>query len=481
MKRYLFAVFFVFVFSIVSYGANSDSILLKYNQEIGTITNYKMTIIGETITSVKNTTKKTPMETIMYIRQKTKQKDSKGNLTIETKILSGYTSVDNNKTDLPNIGETIDIKMKPNGTIISQNNISNNSNSPFLMVLPEKPVKIGDFWNINIPANQQIPCDMETRYTVESFEKYEGEDCAKIKSKVSNNSRKDITVNAEGNIFFGYKSGRILGNQVISRLNMTQGQATISMTLKLKMNIVGNDDYKELLPKNEVVRTSEENYDFDNDPFFSGTDKNKKNSNSEDKEKKNISSLEKLLKDRKERIQKNTTENETIVKKEDETKEKERLKQLLKKFRRHEDKLEGVAFYRHPAFRQDGGREFYPYIGVRGSATWIRVFIQYIAEDWLFVSSINVYTDNGTYRKNIPSSEMKREVVSRRVVENADCNYDYDYENIFKSLATTKKTSTIRFIGSKYYKERGFSQKEREGFAETLELKELIDKYGIIN
>lgn len=489
MKRYLLVLFCLLSLTTVCFSANDGKVLLQYKPELGTALTYKMIIDGETLVAEGNNSTKTKMDTEMSMQQQTISKDKNENITMETEILSGKLVVNGKAQDLANVGSVVRVVMAPDGTVLSQTNLnSGDSNSNFMQIkFPKMPVGIGDTWTTRVEANSQIPVPMETVYTIIGFENYEGEECVKIRSKVNskNESNKMILdINAEGNIYFCPTKGFMVANQVVSKMIMIGGNRKkpikTEMCLKMKMDIIKKEIKKDIIKNNASLV---ENYDFENDPFFNGSGSSKESSTNAEsvKETKSTSSLENLLKERKEKIQKNIKEESTTTNKVDETKEKERLKQLLKKFRKHEDKLEGNAFYRHPLFRQDGGREFYPYIGVSGGSTWLRVFIQYRAEDWLFVKTINAYTDFGSYKKEIQSSDLHREVISHGIVENADCSYDYDYQNIFENLAKSKKTATIRYIGAKYYKEKGIHQKERDAIAETLELKKLIDKYGINN
>lgn len=490
MKRYLLVLFFLLALTAVCHSADEEKFLLQYNPTLGTATTYKIIIDGETIVTEGNKTTKTKIATDMSVEQRIIGKDENGNITMENEILANKLEVNGKAQNPGNVGSIVRVVMAQDGTIISQsNNDSSNNNFTQQIKFPNLPIGIGDTWSTRVEANSQLPIPMETVYTIAGFENYEGEKCVKIKSKINSKNQTNslnLEVNAEGNIYFSPTKGILVGNQVVSKMNMITDNRRrpikTEMSLKLKLGIVKSEIKKDIITTNNTSLV--EDYDFNNDPFFKSSENtSKSNTNSVSTNKtKSASSLENLLKERKEKIQQQAALESNTSSKVDDSKEKERLKQLLKKFRKHEDKLEGVSFYRHPVFREDGGREFYPYIGVRGNFAWLRVFIQYKNQDWLFVESINAYTDFGSYKKQIQSSVIHREVRgSLGILENADCSYDYDFGNIFENLAKSKKTASIRYMGSKYYEEKNIRQNERDAIAETLELKNLIDKYGINN
>ena len=237
----------------VAFTANAQNkVLLQYSPDAGTTTKYKMNIKGNTIVTAYEKTQQTNLETVMVIQQKVTGKDKDGNIDMQTAILEGKITVNGTPTALPNIGEIITVKMAKDGTIISQTGMdqAGMNNNQMQIKFPDKPVGIGDSWTTKIEPNPSLPIPMETVYTVEAFEKIGGEDCVKLKSEVSTpkNSTGSINleVKAKGHIWFAFKKGIMIQNEVVSNMIMNMQQdlgngkkenIVTRMNLSLKMGI----------------------------------------------------------------------------------------------------------------------------------------------------------------------------------------------------------------------------------------------------
>ncbi len=237
----------------VAFTANAQTkVLLQYSPDAGTTTKYKMNIKGNTIVTAYEKSQTTNLETVMVIQQKVTGKDKDGNIDMQTAILEGKITVNGTPTALPNIGEIITVKMAKDGTILSQTGMDqggmgNNQQIKF----PATPVGVGDSWTTKMEPNPQLPIPMETVYTVEAFEKIGGEDCVKLKSEVNtpknNTGSINLEVKAKGHIWFAYKKGVMIQNEVVSNMIMNMQQdlgngkkenIVTRMNLSLKMGTV---------------------------------------------------------------------------------------------------------------------------------------------------------------------------------------------------------------------------------------------------
>jgi hypothetical protein len=237
----------------VAFTANAQNkVLLQYSPDAGTTTKYKMNIKGNTIVTAYGKNQQTNLETAMTIQQKVTGKDKDGNIDMETVILEGKITVNGTPTTLPNVGELITVKMAKDGTILSQSGMDQGgmSNNQMQIKFPTNPVGVGDTWTTKIEPNPQLPIPMETIYTVEGFEKVGGEDCVRLKSEVStaknNTGSINLDVKANGKIWFAYKKGVMMQNEVVSNMLMVMEQdlgngqkekITTRMKLSLKMGI----------------------------------------------------------------------------------------------------------------------------------------------------------------------------------------------------------------------------------------------------
>ena len=252
MKRLSVILAVLLLVSVAFTASAEEKILLQYNPDPGTTTKYKMNIKGSTVVTASSSSQnqQTNLETAMIIQQKVTGKDKAGDIDMETRILEGKITVNGTPTTIPSVGEIITVKMKKDGTIISrsgmdQGGMGNNQQVKF----PTNPVGVGDSWTVKMEPNPEIPIPMETVYTVEAFEKVGGEDCVRLKSEVSTpkyNAGINIEVKANGRIWFAYKKGYMLQNEVVSNMKMIMltdvgnnksEKITTVMKLSLKMGL----------------------------------------------------------------------------------------------------------------------------------------------------------------------------------------------------------------------------------------------------
>ncbi len=251
MKRLSVFLAVLLLVSIALTANAQGKVLLQYNPDAGTSTKYKMNIKGNTIVTAYGKNQQTNLETAMVIQQKVTGKDKDGNIDMDTTILEGKITVNGTPTTIPNIGEIIKVKMAKDGTIISQSGMDQGmGNNQMQIKFPTNPVGVGDTWTTKMEPNPSLPIPMETVYTVEGFEKVGGEDCVRLKSEVStsknNTGSINLEVKANGKIWFAYKKGIMMQNEVTSTMLMVMQQdlgngkkenITTRMKLGLKMGI----------------------------------------------------------------------------------------------------------------------------------------------------------------------------------------------------------------------------------------------------
>ena len=252
MKRLSVFLAVLLLVSIAFTASAQTKVLLQYNPDAGTTTKYKMNIKGNTIVTAYGKNQQTNLETAMTIQQKVTGKDKDGNIDMETAILEGRITVNGSPTTLPTVGQLIQVKMAKDGTIISQSGMEQGdmTNNQMQIKFPTNPVGVSDTWTTKLEPNPQLPIPMETVYTVEGFEKVGGEDCVRLKSEVttpkSNTGSINLDVKASGKIWFAYKKGIMMQNEVVSNMMMVMQQdlgngkkesITTRMKLTLKMGV----------------------------------------------------------------------------------------------------------------------------------------------------------------------------------------------------------------------------------------------------
>ncbi|NCB38520.1 MAG: hypothetical protein EOM80_07110 [Erysipelotrichia bacterium] len=203
-----------------------EKVLLQYNPAPGTTAKYKMNIRGNTIVTAYKRAQRTNLETAMTIEQKVTGVDKDGNIDMATTILDGTITVNNTPTPLPQLGQIISVKMAKNGEIISSSGMDQQGGdfNQMQIKFPDKAVGVGESWSSNIKPNPQLPIPMDVKYTVMGFEKVGGEDCVKLQSEVTTSQGAagsiNLDVKANGNIWFAYKKGIMIQNEVTSNMLM---------------------------------------------------------------------------------------------------------------------------------------------------------------------------------------------------------------------------------------------------------------------
>lgn len=242
----------MFMVSVAFMASAAEKVVLQYAPKAGTTTKYEMTIAGKTFVTAYQKVQRTDLDTVMTIQQKVAGIDKEGNVDIETTVLDGKITVNNTPTTVPNMGQIINVKMAKDGRILSQSGagVDQQGVNQMQIQFPTKAVSIGDKWTNKIEANPQMPIPMETTYTIVGFEKVAGRDCAKIKSEVKSvqpsSGSINLQVKADGFIWFAYKEGYMVRNEVNSNMKMImendlggnkKEKIETRMDLTLKMNI----------------------------------------------------------------------------------------------------------------------------------------------------------------------------------------------------------------------------------------------------
>jgi len=226
MKRISVFLTVLLLVSVAFSAAAQEKVLLEYNPAPGTTAKYKMNIRGNTIVTAYKRAQRTNLETAMTIEQKVTGVDKDGNIDMATTILDGTITVNNTPTVLPNLGQIISVKMAKDGEIISSSGMDQQGGNFNQMQIkfPKEQVGVGSSWTSNIAPNPQLPIPMNVKYTVMGFEKVGGEECVKLQSEVSSAQGSagsiNLDVKANGNIWFAYKKGIMIKNEVTSNMVM---------------------------------------------------------------------------------------------------------------------------------------------------------------------------------------------------------------------------------------------------------------------
>lgn len=161
---------------------------------------------------------------------------------------------------------------------------------------------------------------------------------------------------------------------------------------------------------------------------------------------------------------------------ENERKEKERLANATKKLNKKYDDVNEITWYRDrtsPAYVNYNG--FYAYIGQsKGSKPWLRLAIQYAADDWLFIESYTIKVDNQTYEISEGSyGEIKTDNGEGGIWEWLDRQVGSSEYEIIKAVANGKNTK-IRFVGKDYHKDKIITEQQKTALRNILDAYEAL-------
>jgi len=250
LKRLAVCLGVLFMVSIAVSGMAADKVVLQYTPKPGTTTKYKLEIQGATTVTAMGRSQKTDLETFMALTQKITGVDPKGNVSMETKIDEGTITVNKTPTELPVKGQVIKVKMAKNGEVLESEGMDQQTNFQQMQIkFPDKPVGVGDSWESAINPNPQLPIPLKVKYTLVGFETVDGFECAKLQSVVTTEQGDagsiNLNVRADGKIWFAYKDGIMVKNEVVSKMTMTmendiggkKEKIDTKMDLNLKMGI----------------------------------------------------------------------------------------------------------------------------------------------------------------------------------------------------------------------------------------------------
>ena len=160
--------------------------------------------------------------------------------------------------------------------------------------------------------------------------------------------------------------------------------------------------------------------------------------------------------------------------------EKDRLANATKKMRVKVDDMNDVTWYydkTSPQYTNYNG--FYAYIGTsKGSKPWLRLVIQYAADDWLFIEKYIIKVNGQTYNITEDSnSEIKTDNGSGEIWEWLDRKVGYSEYQIIKAVAHGKDVK-IRFNGKDYYKDKTITAQQKIALQNVLNAYEALGGDG---
>ena len=158
--------------------------------------------------------------------------------------------------------------------------------------------------------------------------------------------------------------------------------------------------------------------------------------------------------------------------KEIELAEKRRLSSALKKMRKNIDDMQGVTWYYDKSSPKyvNSRTSLYAYIGKKeDKLPYLRLKIQYAADDWLFIDKFIINVDGVIYEIIEESyGEIKSDSGNGgKIWEWLDRSVNEKELNLIKAISSGKVVK-IRFSGSKYHKDVTLSSRDKSALMNVL-------------
>jgi hypothetical protein len=177
-------------------------------------------------------------------------------------------------------------------------------------------------------------------------------------------------------------------------------------------------------------------------------------------------------------IDRKIKENEELERKskiETEKAAKARIANATKYMRSKYDDIKGITWYYDINTPQyTNYNSFHIYIGKeKTSNPWLRFRIQYAADDWLFIESYIVKTDNSSYTIQTSYGEVERDNGTSGIWEWYDVQMDSYKYNMIKDILKSNNVK-LRYEGQQYYKDRSITSTEKQGLKHVLDAFEAL-------
>jgi hypothetical protein len=255
-KLLLGSVLFAFVFSLSVMAQIWPSRLkLEFKGMPGEVNKYAVSMLVNS--EMKKGTQKanSRMKVDMLLRQKVMGVSVDGTLTVSTVIEEGTSIVNGQKSQIPNVGQTMLMKITRRGQIANiMGDMSSSIDYKSMQItFPDRELKVGDSWESQVKINPKYPIPMKSKYTIKGFKVVNGHKCVIIESDINvvpfnKKMSQNLKVKAKGHIYFDYEQGKIVANDMKTKMYMkviTNGpgqkersEVEMNMGISMKINLL---------------------------------------------------------------------------------------------------------------------------------------------------------------------------------------------------------------------------------------------------
>ena len=146
----------------------------------------------------------------------------------------------------------------------------------------------------------------------------------------------------------------------------------------------------------------------------------------------------------------------------------QQVKQAFSKMKTSTDKVEGIEWYMPSVFPKYADTRSYvlPYVGQQGTNTWLRLRLNYTADDWIFFKQVIFSIDGINYYKSYDYNGVERDN-DTEVWEYVDFMPTTEDIDMLKKIAISKET-IVRFQGDQYYYDLTVKNSDKEAIGDVL-------------
>ena len=149
--------------------------------------------------------------------------------------------------------------------------------------------------------------------------------------------------------------------------------------------------------------------------------------------------------------------------------EKARLAAATKNMRSNTDDVRGITFYKDTTTTQyTDVKSLHLYIGKNTTRTWLRLRIQYTADDWLFIDNFVIKADDQRFDMPSVGSLMERDNAAGAIWEWYDGPVRASDIAMLKAIVASK-SATLRYNGKQYYSDRAITAAEKQALQNVLD------------
>ncbi|MCD6309603.1 MAG: hypothetical protein J7M18_02750 [Candidatus Eremiobacteraeota bacterium] len=220
-----------------------EAVLLEYKMAKGEELEYRSVVKSDQSVKEGDEVTSQVSELVMDMSQKALEVKPEGLMDIEVTITGGKTKVNEEESELPNVGQTILMTMKKNGEITKSSVDIPFSQPPF----PSYQVKKGDSWKeqsrVSIPGKDE-PAVLTYEYTLVGFADIANYKCVEIsvkcnETKVELGEGADQTITAIGTTYFAPKEGRLVRSEVETVTKIIAENLQVDNKIKVTVELVG--------------------------------------------------------------------------------------------------------------------------------------------------------------------------------------------------------------------------------------------------